>query len=133
MIFPTDKDLDAHITAHFRLREFLDRPCEGYPVEYQLNFWRVIESLELLRREAGGRPVVITSGYRTPAWNQICGGAPHSYHLLGLAADIVVPSLSFKELEAIARRYFNGVIRYPRHVHVDLRTEKYWAYSDYKQ
>ena len=43
--------------------------------------------LESVRNELG-KPVVITSGYRTPAHNEKVGGKPNSSHLKGLAADI---------------------------------------------
>ena len=33
-------------------------------------------------------PVVITSGYRSPEVNRLCGGAPTSNHLTGCAVDI---------------------------------------------
>ena len=46
-------------------------------------------------REHFGKPVVITSGYRTAAHNAVVGGAKSSQHLLGRAADIRVPSLVY--------------------------------------
>ena len=39
-------------------------------------------------RDAWGRPITITSGYRCPRLNRIVGGAPASLHLTGCAADI---------------------------------------------
>lgn len=39
-------------------------------------------------REAYGSPVIVSSGYRCPALNAKVGGAEHSYHLRGMAADI---------------------------------------------
>ena len=41
-------------------------------------------------RDAIGRPVYITSGYRSAKLNAKVGGVPNSYHLRGLAADIHV-------------------------------------------
>ena len=41
--------------------------------------------------EALGRPVVITSGYRSPAVNRAVKGSPTSRHPLGQAADFWVP------------------------------------------
>ena len=43
--------------------------------------------LESIRNELG-KPVIITSGYRTEAHNEKVGGKPNSSHLKGLAADI---------------------------------------------
>ena len=41
-------------------------------------------------REHFGKPITITSGYRTAAHNAAVGGAKSSQHLLGRAADIQV-------------------------------------------
>ena len=43
-------------------------------------------------RERYGRPVVVTSGYRSPALNRAVGGAATSQHLRGEAADITAGS-----------------------------------------
>lgn len=39
-------------------------------------------------REAYGKPIVVSSGYRCAALNKIVGGAATSQHVLGQAADI---------------------------------------------
>ena len=40
-------------------------------------------------REAWGEPIVVSSGYRCPELNALVGGAKHSHHLLGCAADLI--------------------------------------------
>ena len=39
-------------------------------------------------REAYGRPIIVTSGFRCPKLNKAVGGASSSQHMLGQAADI---------------------------------------------
>lgn len=63
------------------------------PPEAVANLVRLaITVLEPLR-EALGKPIRITSGYRSPVINRLVGGAPESAHVDGRAADIVVPGM----------------------------------------
>lgn len=45
---------------------------------------RVLDPL----REAWGRPIIVTSGYRCAELNKAVGGVATSHHLRGMAADI---------------------------------------------
>ena len=38
-----------------------------------------------------GLPMIVTSGYRTPKYNQKIGGSPNSAHMFGKAVDIYDP------------------------------------------
>lgn len=44
-------------------------------------------------REAWGRPIIVTSGYRCEALNKAVGGVPTSQHKQGQAADISTGSI----------------------------------------
>ena len=85
-------------------------------------------------REHFGKPVVITSGYRTAAHNAKVGGSKSSQHLLGRAADIQVQGVAVEAVAAYAEVLmpdWGGVGRYPVKpgratgwVHVDTRPNK---------
>lgn len=49
---------------------------------------------ELLQplRDAIGSPIIVTSGFRCRALNKAVGGAPLSYHCMGMAADLHLPN-----------------------------------------
>ena len=85
-------------------------------------------------REHFGKPITITSGYRTAAHNKSVGGAKSSQHLLGRAADIQVADTTVEAVAAYAESLmpdWGGVGRYPVKagrtkgwVHVDTRAKK---------
>ncbi len=49
-------------------------------------------------RDKIGRPLVISSGYRSPSVNSSVGGSRESAHVFGRAADISVPGMPTQEL-----------------------------------
>lgn len=49
---------------------------------------KLIENVLDPLREAYGKPIVVTSGYRCPALNKAVGGSKTSDHMIGRAADI---------------------------------------------
>lgn len=61
-----------------------------------------VHVLEPLRARVGG-PLVINSGYRSPAVNKRIGGAATSQHALGEAADIERPGMSNFDLATVIR------------------------------
>lgn len=50
-------------------------------------------------RDAWGKPIKVTSGYRCYRLNRLVGGSPTSAHPLGWAADIRPVSGSYEEFE----------------------------------
>ena len=95
------------LSEHFSLAELTktNSGIANVPSEAQVeNLKRVCRWLERLRRrwndlyaDDGGvgmeEPLIINSGYRSPAVNKAVGGAPTSNHLTGCAVDIRVAGL----------------------------------------
>lgn len=123
------RDGSTALSPHFRVREF--RCHDGSDPVFIDS--ALVELLEQLRAHFG-KPVTITSAYRTPAHNVKAGGATFSQHLYGRAADIRVQGVSVEDVAACAEHLLpgrGGVGRYPAKagraagwVHVDTRTEK---------
>ena len=83
-------DLNEFTASETAARKRIDNTPTPAVVE---NLKRLCEVLEQVRNVLG-RPVVITSGYRSPAVNQAVGGAATSQHCFGLAADITVTGMT---------------------------------------
>ena len=88
-------------------------------------------------REHFGKPVHITSGYRTAEHNAAVGGSQSSQHLLGRAADFYVEGVPVATVAAYAETLLpsrGGIGRYPKDakhparktgwVHIDTRTNQ---------
>jgi zinc D-Ala-D-Ala carboxypeptidase len=82
--------------------------------------YRLVEQLQKLR-DTLGKPVVITSGYRTITYNKKCGGIATSLHLKGMAADIKVSGMTpLQVAQAADKLGFLGIGIYPTFTHVDV-------------
>lgn len=104
------------LSPHFRRGEFSCKCCRVVKVAPAL-----VQKLEELRSEIG-RPIIIASGYRCQKKNKKVGGAKHSQHMNGLAADLVVPGVSMRTVAMAARKVgFSFVLNEGDHVHVDMR------------
>jgi len=106
------------VAEFFRLDEF-QCPCCKQVMLHSL----LLQKLKGLRYKIR-KPVIITSGYRCPSYNQQVGGIKSSYHLLGMAADIHVPEFPLVDLLKIAGEIgFKGIGFYPEQnfLHLDVR------------
>lgn len=56
-------------------------------------------------REAYGKPITVTSGYRCEALNKAVGGSKTSEHMKGMAADIVGTPNTKSENKKIGRAH----------------------------
>jgi zinc D-Ala-D-Ala carboxypeptidase len=89
------------LTPNFTLEEFthsqtaarrgmLNVPPLGSPE--RANLQRTAEVMEEVRKLLGDKPVLISSGYRSPQVNKAVGGSKGSAHMHALAADFSCPS-----------------------------------------
>ena len=76
------------------------------------------------------RPMVLLSGFRTPATNRRVGGVEPSVHFDGAADDYIYPGLSFDENLQLARRFqVGGLGIYPDRgsLHKDVGRSRVWV------
>ena len=122
------RDSTRQLSPSFKVREF---GCKGSDIV--LLDEELVVLLQCIR-EHFGKPVHITSGYRTAAHNAAVGGSKSSQHLLGRAADFWVEVTPVASVAAYAESLmpgWGGVGRYPVKagrakgwVHVDTRPNK---------
>lgn len=123
------KDGGRRLSANFTVREFACRDGSD-PVFVDTRLVRVLQNI----RDHFGKPVIITSAYRTAVHNKAVGGAAYSQHCYGRAADIRVAGVTVEQLAAYAEKLLpdtGGIGRYPAAahrpagwVHIDTRPAK---------
>lgn len=119
------------LAPSFRVREFACTGSDALRLDDEL-----VVLLQCIR-EHFGRPVHITSGYRTAARNAAVGGSKASQHLLGRAADFWVEGVPVGTVADYAETLLpgrGGIGRYPKDaahpgrstgwVHLDTRPAK---------
>lgn len=120
------------LSQFFALSEFA---CKGIlpPVSVRNHLTVLCDQLDVLRGQLG-KPVVISSGWRSLEHNAAVGGAPGSLHITGKAADLQVPGLTPQEVHGVITDLIEiGLMRdgglglYARHVHYDIGPRRRWA------
>lgn len=114
---------NVKITNHFRVKEFACK--DNTPIVFVDEYLAIILDIA---RDKIGKPITITSGYRTVSHNAKVGGAKYSYHTRGMAADIRADGIKPKELAKVLDKIVPnscGIIVYDNWVHFDTRNTKY--------
>lgn len=115
------------LTPNFLLGEFL--PAEDALSDSALepwildNLYRLANRLQVLR-DILGKPVTVSSGYRTQAHNKAVGGHPNSYHQYGMAADIIVREIPASEVQKLLKNWHGGLGAYAGFTHLDIRPHR---------
>ena len=116
------KDGDKKLSTNFKVKEFASKDGS----DAVLVAPRLVMVLQSLRSHFCAA-VTINSGYRTPQYNAKVGGAAHSQHCYGTAADIVVRGKTPAQVAAYARQLmpdWGGVGVYDSFCHIDVRETK---------
>ena len=135
-----DSPFSARITPHIRLGEFaLDQEARRFDHQHQLDTAAELAAfLERVRTAFGGKPVVITSGYRPPAINRAVGGASGSEHLYSQpregAVDFCVQGVDMMAVQAWCDKNWPFSLGYaaPEFLHLGRRADgqrRRWDYT----
>lgn len=119
-----------NLSDNFRYKEFFsgDKKLGKRSIEPPTKLLNKIilmaEELQVVRDYIGS-PIIITSGYRTPAWNKRVGGVKNSYHTQGIAIDIRVNGMQPYDLAVYVSKLTEfkgfGINIKKNFVHIDLR------------
>jgi hypothetical protein len=86
------------MTPHFTLAELTatsHRQFDNTPNESETaNLQKLAEFLERVKEALDGKPIMITSGYRSKPVNDSVGSSDKSQHRTGCAADFKVPGMT---------------------------------------
>lgn len=125
-VYSLSREGGKRLSTDFRVREFACRDGSD-PVFVDSELVELLQAV----RDHFGRPVRLSSGYRTAAHNSTVRNASrYSQHLYGRAADIRVDGASVEEVAACAEQLLSGrggIGRYPSTpqrtgwVHLDTR------------
>ena len=114
------------LTENFSLSEFQCKSGAEMPAEVLENIKELAKNMQVLRDHIG-KPIQITSGYRSPDHNKKIGGAKASKHVLGMACDFkvkgVTPAEIIKDIEVLImcdKMKQGGIGIYPSWVHYDI-------------
>lgn len=116
------KDGNSKLTQNFRVKEFACTDGSD-PIFIDSELVVILQKV----RNHFGKPVTITSAYRTPTRNKSVGGTTYSQHLYGMAADIKVSGVTPKKVADYAETLLpgrGGIGLYETFTHIDVRETK---------
>lgn len=130
LVFPKEFTLPEMTVSQTAARLGLDNKPTGKTLE---NLCRTANLMVDIRKLLGDKPVIVSSGYRSPAVNRVIGGSNASAHTLGYAVDFICPgfgtplqiaerieaSTAFKKVDQLIHEYDSWV-----HISFDPRARK---------
>lgn len=119
-VYSKAKDGNKKVSTNFKVREFACKDGTD-PIFIDSELVSVLQKI----RNHFGKPVTITSAYRTPPHNSKEGGTTYSQHLYGKAADIKVRDITPQKVAQYAEtllKNYGGIGIYDTFTHIDVRS-----------
>lgn len=128
-MFTPESPFSHKLTPHITYGEFaLGQEARRFDHQHQCDTaMRIAQFLERTRAQFGGKPVVITSGYRPVAINKLVGGASSSEHLYDApgvgAVDFVIDGVDMMAVQRWVDQNWPYSLGYaaPRFIHIGIR------------
>lgn len=118
---------DIKLTTNFILHEFLVGNLDMVPSKLQMeNLHALANRLQAIKDILSGKVIKINSGLRSISHNGEVGGKPNSYHLTGMAADIVVVGTQPQAIQHMLRHWSGGLGTYNTFTHIDIGPRRRW-------
>lgn len=122
VVYDTFTEGRAKVSENFTVAEFASKDGSRVVIINQ----KLPEYLQKAR-DHFGKPMIITSGYRTTSHNIKVGGVSNSQHVFGNAADVYIPGVSVTDLYNYLCDIAGnscGIGIYDTFVHFDVRSTK---------
>ena len=120
------------LSPNFSLTEFTDSQTAARmgidndpPVELVPTLKATARCMEDVRDLLGGKPVLVSSAYRSPELNAAIGGSKNSQHMSGEAVDFTCPKFGTPEeivqkIKDSALLFDQCILEYYRWVHISF-------------
>ncbi len=120
-------------SAWKRLNHFFRCPTTGRASSISPTLFLLLDGVHR-RLEAGQRPLILYSGYRSPVYNRQLSRrdrrvARNSYHMKGMAADVALKDARLADIRDAARDFCGGGVGAYRDwdfVHLDVGPVRSW-------
>ena len=121
----------GRLVPNFSLEEMMNTKADGVKL---ILTPEVVEHAQMMQelRDWYGRPLNVSSWYRTPAFNTSVGGSSNSTHLDGLATDINnIPANMYERFitawQVICKNHkkVGGIVLYSWGIHFDSYSDKF--------
>lgn len=106
--FPKEFTFEEMTVSQTAARRDIDNKPTGQAL---LNLSDTAYAMLKVRSLLGNKPIIVSSGYRSPALNKVVGGSDTSAHTLGWAVDFTCPGFGtpLQVAKAISKAYDDGM------------------------
>ena len=116
MAFPSNFTFEEMTVSQTAARKSISNKPTGKTLN---NLETTAQLMVAVREILGNKPIIVSSGYRSPALNKVIGGVDTSAHTLGWAVDFTCPGFGspLKIAEHLAKELPKHHIKFDQIIH----------------